>query len=341
MNFPTYVPLAVADFIRDAIYGEKLRHGWDKSLKCAEARVVLIEAEYNASKENSDHTLVEDLRIKLVRAKSHVRGFQEEIACLKRLACDPRMEKVYELLSPKSQVNDQSCGFIRSAFASKIDYGQPRSKLESAKELSKEIAKQAKKLSKLIDKYSDTGIMAPDEFYSIPAILAATDNHESDGRNFDIWQSMRKYILGDRDDIDNLQQKSPKEYGDIPTTYKMIAIKLGEKTDITPDETRRNMLRYGWNAAPNLPALLDTLADVASAFDPEAGGVFDAAIASRKRNTYAEYVRAFRYNMHHNHQMLPTVAIMKAMAITANVVLNGSDMDVTYDDVRKALKQVS
>jgi hypothetical protein len=62
-----------------------------------------------------------------------------------------------------------------------------------------------------------------------------------------------------------------------------------------------------------------------------------AAIESRQKSPKTEYLRAFGNLLTDVHNFALTKSIMQAMAIVANVVVNFPDVDVTYDDVRKAL----
>ena len=63
-----------------------------------------------------------------------------------------------------------------------------------------------------------------------------------------------------------------------------------------------------------------------------------AAIDSRKHSEKAAYVRAFGKLLTDSHGLILNLPIMKAMAFVATVVLNQPEIDVTYDDVRKALE---
>ena len=69
----------------------------------------------------------------------------------------------------------------------------------------------------------------------------------------------------------------------------------------------------------------------ARAYQPAEMGALHAALASRKGNSTAEYLRAFNWMLGGTSR---TPALIKAMAITATVVLNDPDHDVTPADVR-------
>ena len=104
---------------------------------------------------------------------------------------------------------------------------------------------------------------------------------------------------------------------------------------------------YAWEAAPPLSALIETVAQAAKAYEPNPGGLIANAIASRKNNSKAEYLRAFVYLMFEEHSwragaynIAPTPAVKNAMAIAANVAINQSHIDASPDDVRKAFLYV-
>jgi predicted nucleic acid-binding protein len=100
------------------------------------------------------------------------------------------------------------------------------------------------------------------------------------------------------------------------------------------------MLRYAWGTAPDLSELIDTLAQAARDFKPIESGFIGAAIESRQRSEKTEYLRAFGNLFTDAHHLKVSIAVMQAMAVVANVVINLPDVDVTYDDVRKALAKL-
>jgi hypothetical protein len=233
--------------------------------------------------------------------------------------------------------DEQWRGFIRSAWAARLDYTKYRDLLKRATELNGKIADGVETLAKLIRQFADTGFNAPNEFYSIPALLEETDNYD----DLLMWRSMRRHILGDppRDDV---PEAGPAEEGDKPPTVKIMVQGVGpvDKVEIYPEEASRNGLRYAWGTAPDFPALLDTVAKAARRFEPSATGMIGAAIESRQRNLKTEYLRAFGHHLTDIYNFALTTPIMQAMAIVANVVINQSEVDVTYDDVRKSLAQL-
>jgi hypothetical protein len=229
--------------------------------------------------------------------------------------------------------------FIYAAWAARVDFAKYRDRLKKAEELADEIARAAETLAKLIRQFSETGINGPSEFYSVPALLRETDNYELDGRNLHMWRSMRRYVLGDppRD----VQGEKPAEEGGEPMApIEIVRALIDEKPEITREERARNMLRYAWGVCPEISALLETLARAARSFEPSLPEAIGAAIASRQHNPKMEYLRALGKLLTDEHGIALTTPIVKAMAITATVVINLPDVYVTYDDVRKALARL-
>jgi hypothetical protein len=96
---------------------------------------------------------------------------------------------------------------------------------------------------------------------------------------------------------------------------------------------------YIWSIAPDTGRMLVAMAHAAQeAGSPEPGAV-EAALSSRRSNRKAEFLRAFVAMM--RERRLPVdPPIHEAMAITATVVLNDAELDVSRDDVRKAVGSV-
>jgi len=86
--------------------------------------------------------------------------------------------------------------------------------------------------------------------------------------------------------------------------------------------------------------LLLTISKAAREFEPSESGIVGVAIDSQKRSVKTEYIRAFGSLLTNQHHFSLTKQIMKAMVPTANVTINAPDIDVTYDDVRKALAKL-
>jgi hypothetical protein len=250
------------------------------------------------------------------------------------------MRDAFALLTRECSDDWQWRNFIRSAWAARMDFAKYRDRLKRAAKLKGEIADAAETLAKLIRQFADTGINGPSELYSIPELLRQTDNHEMQGHNLHMWRSMRRHVLGDLPKRDIPEAKPEGESGEPMPPINIVIVPMEGKAEIDPEEEARNMLRYAWGTAPDFSALLGTMASAARAFKPSESGMLGAAIASRQKSPKTEYLRAFGNLLTDVHRFALTTPTMHAMAIVANVVINLPDVDVTYNDVRKALAKL-
>ncbi len=307
----------------------------------AERQLAEIEGAIESKTRRGEHEYLPSLRIQKAEAGAHRDMLAGEVDCLRRLAHDARMRDAFALLTREFTDDGQWRNFTYAAWAARVDFAKYRDRLRRAAELKGEIADAAETLAKLIHQFADTGISGPSELYSIPELLRQTDNHEMQGHNLAMWRSMRRHVLGDLPREDAPEVK-PAEGSGEPPTVEIVRVFLapGEKAEIDPVEEARNMLRYAWGTAPDFSALLGTMANAARAFKPSETGMIGAAIESRQRSPKTEYLRAFGNLLTDVHRFALTTPTMQAMAIVANVVINLPDVDVTYDDVRKALAKL-
>jgi hypothetical protein len=278
--------------------------------------------------------------VQIAEAKAHRDAIKGEVDCLLRLAHDGRMADAYALLN-RELTDDQKCvGVIRAARLARLDFAKYRDQLKRAAEQKEKIADAAQKLASLISRFSEIGITGPSEFYSVPALLRQTDNHEMEGHNLQMWRGLRGDVLGDvpRRDVPDA---SPAEESIEPRPpVEIVYVPMGKKLEIDPQEEVRDMLRYAWGTAPDFSALLDTLAKAARSFRPSESGAIGAALESQKKNSKTEFLRAFGKLLKDAHGFEPTAPTVKAMAIVANVVINRPEIDVSYDDVQKVLARI-
>ncbi len=342
MDFPAYVPAAVRAHITTLIEGDSSEpQGWAASLANAEETLSRIDRTIETYVRRGEDDYLPSLRKQKAEAQSHRDRLAGDVGCLRRLGSDARMRDVFALLTREFIDDQQWRSFTYAAWAARVDFAKYRDRLKRATELKSEIADAAETLAKLIRQFADTGISGPSELYSIPELLRQTDNHEMQDHNLFMWQSMRRHVLGDlpREDV---PEAKLADGGGEPPTVEIVRVFLApeEKVEIDPVQEARNMLRYAWGTAPDFSALLGTMAKAARAFTPSEPGMIGAAIGSRQRSPKTEYLRAFGNLLTDVHKFALTTPIMQAMAIVANVVINLPDVDVTYDDVRKALAKL-
>jgi hypothetical protein len=338
MKFPLYIPEPIKQQATHYLDGSDSWHGYRTSLKEKKEKLSEINERITYWKlpvqdaDYAEHRL-EELRTEKIECEQRIEELDRDINSISRLIYDGSMKEVYRLLINEFH-GDESADrkidqFIFFAWSANINYAKPREAMTEARVLSKEISATATKLAKLLNKITETGCNCPDEFFSIASLLENTDNS---GNNLYIWRSVRKYILGGPPAIE------PRQVDDTAPVLRFIVNLNPEESppQIAPQEQQRKTLRYGWEKAPYLPEILNTVAKAADEFKPSCGYFADAAIVSRQKSHKTEYIRGY-VNLLCNGGINLSTDIVKAIAITATVVINSPDLIVTYDDVRKAI----
>lgn len=332
MDFPDYVPPAVRRHISLLVDGdEREPQGWAAALADAQSNLDRIDRAIEGKTRRGETEYLASLWPQKAKAKEHRDALAREVACCHRLAQDLRMRDAYAILASELSSDDQWRAFIGAARAALIDYGGFRERLKRATELKNEIADAADKLRILISQFANTGVVGPSEFYSVRELLRQTDNHEMQDHNLHMWRSMRKHVLGD------LPSESRALDQNTPNVTRVVIVPMSRPTE--PDPLAA--LQYGWGTAPDFPELLRTVANAARQFVPSEPGIIGAALSTRQSSIKTEYLRAFGSSLTHSYGLEITPSTMRAMATVANVVLDQPGIDVTPDDVRKALKQLS
>jgi hypothetical protein len=345
MDFHSYVPKGAREHALHYLeHFEPVLLEYEKRLSEIEERISYW-LDSNQDADYAEVQLAELRKSKTAETKGRD-DYARDIASIKRLVHDDRMKEAYRILSnaffddEDSEQQRKFDGFIYAAWSACLDFSPYREGVKRAETLRDEIAKTADKLACLLDRVSGTGVMYPSEFFSIPELLRNTDNHEMQNHNLYMWRAIRGYVLGDPPQ----RKRTENEQTEIDPTYKpeivIQSVAWDEELDIDPDQKVRNTLRYAWEKSPSLSALLKTVSKAAREYEPCEGGMIGAAIDSQKRNEKTEYLRAFANLLREQHRFILTAEIMKAMAVTANVVINSTEINVSYDDVRKSLKKL-
>lgn len=345
MDFPSYVPTGARNHALHFLgYYEPYKEECEVEL--AEIKEHLAYWQRPNHHPNYAEIQIAELRQRKAEVIKRRDTFARDIANIRRLVLDTRMKNTYQILTNVFFDNEEQerqrkfDGFIYAAWSARLDFSPFRERLQRAAELRDEIARTADKLARLLDDIGETGVICPGEFFCIPELLRTTDNHEMNNHNLHMWRAMRGHVLGDppRRDPSKNEQAEFDPADKLEIVFRIL--EPGEKPDIDPAEQARNTLRYGWENSPPLSELLKTVSQAAREFNPSEGGLIGAAISSKKRNEKTEYLRAFGNLLIEQHRFNLTSQIMKAMVIAANVVINSPDIDVTYDDVRKALAKL-
>jgi len=341
MNFPAYVPAAVRAHITTLIEGDSNEsHGWAASLTNLDETIVGIDRAIETYTRLGEDDYLTSLKIQKSDAQEHRDRLAADVDCLHRLGGDLRMRGAFALLTAEFSDEKEWSRFIYAAWAARIDFTKYRERLKRATELKNDIAESAKILANLIREFSKTGVNGPNEFYSVSELLLKTDNFEMLEHNLYMWKSMRHHILGELPPPDVPETKDVVDSLGLVSFPKIVTFQVEERGNIDPEEETRNTLRYVWGIAPEFSALLDTVAQASLAFRPGESGMIGAAVESRQHSAKTAYIRAFGNLLTNSHGFVLSPPIMNAMAIVANVVINLPEIDVTNDDVRKALKKL-
>ena len=325
MGYPDFVPDAARSYLSTSLEGNSWEPiGWKATLREKD--------EYLASLKSGGANTDEQRR-QIAEAQADRDDVANSVACLQRLAQDNRMEEPYQLLSGEFTEDQQWEGFIHAAWAAQLDYSKYRDRVKRTVELKEKIAQKAEELAKLIHQIGEIGIILPNEFFSMNELLMQTDSGEQRTSDRYLWRGLKKHVLG--------SPPERREAALMPKNPPVIKIEFvsAKAAEISPKEKKQIDMRYIWNTAPTLPACLETIANVARRFEPRETKFIDAAIQTRQRSIKTEYIRAFAKIMAEYQVSISTTKIMKAMAMVANVVINLPGVDVSYDDVRKALQE--
>lgn len=338
--FPDFVPAHVrrqTTLLRNGTGAGSGDEGWIGVLarlqdKLSQVKKILQGGKWlSEATQSALHREKRDLSARIEHAKG-------DLDCLERLTTrsDPDLEGVYALLAKHISDDKQAWLFIYAAISANIDFARHRDALRSARECKQEIAVAAQTLAERLDSFHRSGIPGPDAFWSIRSLLEIADAREA---NHIVWRQVRRHVLGEQtlpveevipsavaNDVPALEDD---DFPDDDVVVKEL--EAGEPAATTPEQDRR----YAWQVAPSPSDLLKTLSDVANAFEPREHDLIGAALNTRQGSVKTAYVRAFAHLLNENGIAL-SPPIMRAMAMTATLVLDHKDLVVNYDDVRKA-----
>lgn len=335
MDFPSYVPNAVRELIAGMIDGDIrvdwVDLGWRGALESADRELRRLEG---LQQTVHDPDGLNNLRVALAEQHAHANAIGENIASLERMALRPEMQAAYARLVGALGTDAELKAFIRAAWGAHMNYGTFRDRLKEAADIARKVADAAGTLHDLLQKAEGFGTYLPGEFFGIRSLLRNTD-HDRDDRNHYMWQRLRHVVLGDRPD------PLPQDANIVPIRPEVVLVSALDATPLDPEEQARNMLHYAWGTAPDMRHIVATMQRAAQECVPTETGTIGAAVSSQKRNRKTEYLRGFASLLRNEHHIELTAEIMNAIAVTATVVLNDADTDVTYDDVRKAVASIA
>jgi hypothetical protein len=348
VNIPAHSPAGVRDV------AQRILTIGESELKYAESEIARLDSQIHAGEQqiaSQPDTGVPQwwpeylarLRQRRTAAEASRDYWAEGRTCLDRMVNGAGMQATYlELAAAFSKDDDEArqrkIGILFStAWSARLDYSKYRNNVRQAVDLKGKIAITAAHLANLIRQLQNTGVQVPPVFESIQELLRATDNPPLPWDNFAKWQALRHYVLGDR----VLE----------PDTRNVVALPElqggGALADCSSAERTQQAVRNGWAAAPDLSALLNTVAKVAREYEPKHYGSIGAALSSREDRTKQEYLRAFFHVLVDQGHFglftkadgrLPIPAVTKAIAALATQATGLADGGFTEGDVRAAVR---
>ena len=357
MNFPDFVPANIKVYITSRIEGDEnepngLAHTRDNALLELEE----LKAQIATENKNDDLKLRETLTAK----ENYHKALKTEIECLQRLGTDKRMALVFEILQSKLFYDaEQIKSFISAAWIANFKYSVFRDRNQRAVEISQKITKASAKLTGLLEEFAKLGVNGPSEFYDISTLLEKTDpaqlenSHnaeldktyvkQSQNSNSHMWNSFRHTILGKHVNCQSNTELIAREEDIILPKFKIRFTNPNEPFSIDPQEELQNAIQYAWKFAPELSVLLKTVSKAAENYVPNKyeTNTVQAALKKRERNPNTEFLRAFCCELRDVKLLSADPPIVNSIANISNVILNFSDFEITYDDVKKTIENMN
>ncbi len=320
MEFPDYVPAIVRRQAISYLSGDgKYNKGWISSLADYEAEIkkakkLMLEytktfKEYGG--EHIPHKLT-NLKVEQADVEENYQSMKRDAQCINRLIHDVRMASVYEsLVSLFPQALNKIDLFIQIAWSTAMPVTSSESmdaKILS-KALVKDIAETTDVLIHLLERLVETDVILPPEFFDIAILLERTSNPEQR-----LWNDVSPTLLGNQSAMD-------EEQGDH-------------------NKVRRNAIKTAWKSAPNLENILKTLSSAAESFHPVFEEQLDNIASVRHINIKQVYLKAFVENLEEANIYIPENAY-DAIAVTAAVIINKPDIEVSRYDVNYAFAHLN
>jgi hypothetical protein len=263
---------------------------------------------------------------------------RERVKVIIRLRDDENMADVYSILVKQLDGIDQWNGFLSAALKAHYNYSRHRRISGKGKDLTREIASSALELAELIKEFQSLDLdNKPDELSRIRTLLALTDDS---GLKTGMWQELRSLIIGNfnTDKKVHIEERITSPHPLYMLYAEDIDRSLRDFHSLESDfDDSQDQLLLAWNMAPDLPALLKTLAVSAKCFQPKQDGMVGKAISSQKPSAKMEYIRGCGYLLSQEYGIELSTQIKKAMVTVANIILQDPNGGLSCDDVRKAL----
>ena len=152
-----------------------------------------------------------------------------------------------------------------------------------------------------------------------------------------MWRSKRKHIT-----LEGLEERGRLMVKRAMESSQPAADTSGSTHEEHPvgasPAATTNHIGDAWSVAPDVSDLLDALARAAKVTEPSESGMIGAATKTRQHNAKTEYIRAIAHRLDGADDISLSTQLFHAIALVAPVAMGDSELDVTYDDVRKTLR---
>jgi hypothetical protein len=336
MKFESFVPAPVRIYIEETISGSQNHDGLEKIL--ANAKQSFLDISASLQQKLDDIGFLDSESIdKKNRTQAYRDQCEGDVAFLCRLGSDLRMKAAYKSLEKVFTTDDQWRQFLYCCWSARIDFNRYREKMENATDLSKKIAEEAESLATKIRAIEQVHTNLPLELHSIQALLRVTENRSLFDRNLEMWRIHRGVVLADQppQDFDNarlIQETTTLHKVSFRSDEEVVQQKVVSEVD-----QYRSNVKYSWGLAPDFASLLFKLAEIMKDFLPKEHGYIGAGLASRESNEKTAYIRAL-YNLLSNSPGIEmNLHVRKAIVSVTSIALDQKDVEVTLDDVTKAI----
>lgn len=318
MRIPTYVPAPAREFIETELKATN-ESGLAAFSESATSYAAAIAQQIEHVSRSKDKSSLPALRERLENANVTRDEALTQFECLRRLACDRRMQGPYNSLYSVLTSQDQWATFLCAASGALCDWRDHQDRLRRRKQLRDEIAKKARELAILLrEAHRNGGLTCPPVFHYTLDLLLKTKRSDRRTSSADNWTYLRDWLsVG----------SSRGEHTGAAVSDEVLK----------HDELVRTFVRNGLDGAPEPSLLIDALADAAESWTPGPTGHLRFGVASRKRNSKTDYLHALISLLEAENIPVDSPTMMHAIAIVAAVVINDENVDITYDDVRKAV----
>lgn len=340
MNFKDFVPKVAQSYLNQLIQGTSDQPGLSNLVEQLDK---LIELEAVNNKNHPKELLEfgdEFFRSSTLSFSKMKQDHLTRIATLTRLGEDNRMKDAYGILLQELSNNEQWNRFLWAAWSADREFKAHKEELKTAQTLAKEIGNTADKLSQLLVEFQSLDLQnRPREFYDVRQLLNITDNTHTLNYHFDRWRNLRPSVIGQHYPAVNAIKY---DYDESNTDFYLIEeyqAQLEQEIEFIEKNygEAEAKTHLAWCSAPHFSKLLKSLSKAASEYSPAKDEVTNTAIKSRKSVRKTQYIRAFGQMLFADELLPQSKEIKKAISIVANVVLDDPEIDVSYDDVRKAL----